>query len=125
MSSWRKENKLSMRIYYSLDKYREAENHSESIECIEGEMSYVNMPFASTFVNLMLPDGNFVSISRDCILKIEWLKLPKWTLLSEKQVVESAKLRLENLTKDIKDQKLHLRNEQNLEEMLDKSGDVQ
>jgi hypothetical protein len=47
MKSWKKENKLNMRVTYSMDKYKESEDYGESLETIEGEMIYVNMPMAN------------------------------------------------------------------------------
>ena len=120
MTSWKKKNKLRMKIYYTLDKYRESDKYKETIEIIEGEMSYVNMPLASTFMNIETPEGDFVSISRDCILKIEWITMPKWTLLNEKQVVDSAEMRLKNLDNELEIQRNTFDQEERLKNTVDK-----
>lgn len=109
-----------MKIYYTLDKYRESDKYKETIEIIEGEMSYVNMPLASTFMNIETPEGDFVSISRDCILKIEWITMPKWTLLNEKQVVDSAEMRLKNLDNELEIQRNTFDQEERLKNTVDK-----
>jgi len=118
MSSWKKTNKTVCRVYYSMDKYRETEE-SISVKTVEGEMVYVNMPFASTFVNIEDSDGKMTSISRDCILKVDWLKLPKWALLTEGQVVDSAEMRLKNLDREITEEKKRFNSQENLDKMLD------
>jgi hypothetical protein len=101
-----------------MDKYRETEE-SISVKTVEGEMVYVNMPFASTFVNIEDSDGKMTSISRDCILKVDWLKLPKWALLTEGQVVDSAEMRLKNLDREITEEKKRFNSQENLDKMLD------
>ena len=84
-------------------------------------MIYVNLPFASTFVNLETDTGKMLSISRDCVLKIEWLNLPKWTLLNEKQVVDSAKMRMKNLDNELEMQKNQFAQDKALEEAAQNS----
>jgi len=118
MSSWKKTNKTVCRVHYSMDKYRETEE-SISVKTVEGEMVYVNMPFASTFVNIEDSDGKMTSISRDCILKVDWLKLPKWALLTEPQVVDSAQMRLKNLDRELTEEKKRFASQENLDKMLD------
>lgn len=120
MKSWKKENRMMMKIWYSLDKYKESEKYLESVQTLEGEMYYVNTPLAGSFLSLRDKDGNITSISRELILKIEWKSLPKWAVLSEKQVVDSAKLRMRNLDNEISQSIEHLDNEKRLKEELDK-----
>jgi len=105
MSSWKKENKLRLKVTYSLDKYKESEKYEENLTTIEGEMTYVNMPFANSFLNMELDDGNIISIAYPLVLTIEWIKMPKWTQLTESQVVDSATMRLKNLDNELEVQK--------------------
>ena len=123
MSSWKKTNKTICRVHYSMDKYRETEDGS-SVKTLEGEMVYVNMPFASTFVNIEDSDGKMTSISRDCILKVDWLKLPKWALLKEAQVVDSAEMRLKNLDRELTEEKKRFNSQENLDKMLDEHDEA-
>lgn len=116
MSSWNKKNKLKLKLFYTMDKYRE--DAGLEVQEIEGEMTYVNMPFASTFVNIETNEGKYVSISRDCILRIDWINLPKWTLLTEQQVTDSAKVRLLNLTNELEIQKNTYEQEKKLDEAI-------
>ena len=116
MSSWNKKNKLKLKIFYTMDKYRE--DVGLDILELEGEMTYVNMPFASTFVNIETSDGKYVSISRDCILRVDWINLPKWTLLTEQQVTDSAKVRLLNLTNELEIQKNNHEQEKKVQEAI-------
>jgi|TARA_R100001463_G_scaffold127221_1_gene185191 hypothetical protein len=120
MKSWKKENRMMMKVWYSLDKYKESEEYLESVQTLEGEVYYVNTPHAGSFLSLRDKDGNITSISRELVLKIEWQKLPKWAVLSEKQVVDSAKLRMRNLDNEISQSIEHLDNEKRLKEELDK-----
>ena len=116
MSSWNKKNKLKLKIFYTMDKYRE--DVGLDILELEGEMTYVNMPFASTFVNIETSDGKYISISRDCILRVDWINLPKWTLLTEQQVTDSAKVRLLNLTNELEIQKNNHEQEKKVQEAI-------
>ena len=45
MSSWNKKNKLKLKLFYTMDKYRE--DAGLEVQEIEGEMTYVNMLLAS------------------------------------------------------------------------------
>lgn len=117
MSSWKKENKMRLKVTYTLDKYRESDNYLNTLGIVEGEMAYVNTPMASTFLNIETDEGEFISISRDLILKVEWIKLPSWSMLTEEQVVDAAKMRLKNLDMEIKMQKQQF----DQEERMDKS----
>ena len=116
MSSWRKENKLRLRVTYSLDKYKESEDYGDTLTTIEGEMTYVNMPFANSFLNMELDAGNIVSIAYPIVLKIEWVSMPKWTRLTESQVVDSAEMRLKNLDNELEVQKNTFDQEQRLKD---------
>jgi hypothetical protein len=125
MKSWKKENRMKMKIWYSLDKYKESKEYLESVQEIEGEMYYVNTPLAGSFLNIRDKDGKITSISRELVLKIEWMELPKWAVLSEKQVVDSAKLRMRNLDVEIQQGIDHLDQEKRLKDSLkDETGSV-
>ena len=115
MSSWKKENKMRLKVTYTLDKYRESDNYLDTLGIVEGEMAYVNTPMASTFLNIETDEGEFISISRDLILKVEWIKLPSWSMLTEEQVVDAAKMRLKNLDMEIKMQKQQFDQEERME----------
>lgn len=119
MTSWKKENKMKLKMWYSLDKYRESENYSDTIQTLEGEMYYVNTPLAGSFITVEDKEGKITSISRELVLKIEWETLPKWSLLNETQVVDSAKMRLMNLDHEIQQGKDHLDQEKRLKETLE------
>ena len=120
MKSWKKENRMMMKIWYSMDKYKESKDYLESVQVLEGEMYYVNTPLAGSFLTIRDKDGKIASISRELVLKIVWQELPKWAVLSEKQVVDSAKLRMRNLDNEISQSIEHLDNEKRLKEELDK-----
>ena len=86
---------------------------------------YVNTPLAGSFLNIRDKDGKITSISRELVLKIEWMELPKWAVLSEKQVVDSAKLRMRNLDVEIQQGIDHLDQEKRLKDSLkDETGSV-
>ena len=112
---------MMLKIWYSLDKYKESKDYLESVQVLEGEMYYVNTPLAGSFLNIRDKDGNITSISRELVLKIQWMELPKWAILSEKQVVDAAKLRMRNLDNEIAQSMEHLDNEKNLKEELAKN----
>ncbi len=125
MKSWKKENRMDLKIWYSLDKYRESDEYLENVQTIEGEMYYVNTPLAGSFLNIRDKDGKITSISRELVLKIEWSKLPSWAVLSEKQVVDAAKLRMRNLDVEIQQGIDHLDQEKRLKDSLkDETGSV-
>ena len=105
MSSWKKENKLRLKVTYTLDKYKESDSYDDNLTTIEGEVTYVNMPFANSFLNLELDDGNIISIAYPLVLTMEWVDMPKWTKLTEAQVVDSARMRLKNLDNELEMQK--------------------
>jgi hypothetical protein len=125
MKSWKKENKLNMRVTYSMDKYKESEDYGESLETIEGEMIYVNMPMANSFLNLKTKEGQMVSIAYPLVMKIEWLTMPKWTLLEERQVVDSAVFRIKNLDNELEIQKNSFDQEQRLKEAKDEAVGIE
>ena len=106
---------MRLKVTYTLDKYRESDNYLDTLGIVEGEMAYVNTPMANTFLNIQTDDGDFISISRDLILKVNWIKLPKWSILSEEQVVDAAKMRLKNLDLEIKMQKEQFDQEERME----------
>ena len=124
MSSWRKENKLIMKVTYSMDKYKEAENYKEQMEVVEGEMIYVNMPMANSFLNLRTKEGDMLSIAYPLVMKIEWVHMPEWTRLNESQVVDSAVMRLKNLDNELEIQKNTFDQEARLKESLEKGEGV-
>ena len=100
MKNWKKENRTKMKVWYSLDKYREATDYLDSIEIVEGFQSYLNTPMAQSFINMETDNGH-VSISRELVLKVEYKNLPKWTLLKESHIVDAAKMRIKSLENDI------------------------
>ena len=122
--SWRKENKLIMKVTYSMDKYKEAENYKEQMEVVEGEMIYVNMPMANSFLNLRTKEGDMLSIAYPLVMKIEWVHMPEWTRLNESQVVDSAVMRLKNLDNELEIQKNTFDQEARLKESLEKGEGV-
>lgn len=122
MSSWRKENKLRLKVTYSLDKYKESEDYNENLETITGEMTYVNMPFANSFLNMELDDGNIISIAYPLVLTIEWINMPKWTKLTESQVVDSATMRLMNLDSELEQGKNTFEQEKRMKDTKHQEG---
>jgi len=119
MTSWKKENRMKLKMWYSLDKYRESESYANTVQTLEGEMYYVNTPLAGSFITVEDSDGKITSVSRDLVLKIEWETLPNWSVLNEKQVVDSAKMRLQNLDFEIGQAQNHLDQEKRLKDALD------
>jgi len=121
--SWKKENTQRMRVTYTYDKYKEAEEYKDTFRVIEGTLAYVNMPMANSFLNIVDENtGKVVSIAFGLILKIEWDTMPKWTQLSESQVVDSATMRLKNLDNELEIQRNNMAQQEALSEMLDKGG---
>ena len=114
-----------MRVTYSMDKYKESEDYGGTLEMIEGEMIYVNMPMANSFLNLKTKEGEMVSIAYPLVMKIEWLDMPKWTLLDENQVVDSAVLRIKNLDNELEIQKNNFDQEDRLKETKGKDVGVE
>jgi len=124
MKSWKKENKLKMRVTYSMDKYKESEEYGNTLEVIEGEMIYINMPMANSFLNVKTDAGAIMSIAYPLVMQVEWLHMPKWTVLTETQVVDSATMRLKNLDNELEIQKNNFEQELRLKETRDKSMGV-
>ena len=124
MKSWKKENKLKMRVTYSMDKYKESEEYGNTLEVIEGEMIYINMPMANCFLNVKTDAGAIMSIAYPLVMQVEWLHMPKWTVLTETQVVDSATMRLKNLDNELEIQKNNFEQELRLKETRDKSMGV-
>ena len=121
--SWKKENTQRMIVTYTYDKYKESEEYEDTFRIIEGTLAYVNMPMANSFLNIKDDNtGKVVSIAFGLILKIEWDTMPKWTQLSESQVVDSATMRLKNLDNELEIQRNNMAQQEALSEMLDKSG---
>lgn len=121
--SWKKENTQRMTVTYTYDKYKESEEYEDTFRIIEGTLAYVNMPMANSFLNIRDDNtGKIVSIAFGLILKIEWDTMPKWTQLSESQVVDSATMRLKNLDNELEIQRNNMAQQEALSEMLDKSG---
>ena len=121
--SWKKENTQRMIVTYTYDKYKESEEYEDTFRIIEGTLAYVNMPMANSFLNIKDDNtGKVVSIAFGLILKIEWDTMPKWTQLSETQVVDSATMRLKNLDNELEIQRNNMAQQEALSEMLDKSG---
>ena len=121
MKSWKKDNKLIMKVTYSMDKYKEDENYNDNLSIIEGEMIYVNMPMANSFLNIKTNAGDMVSIAYPLVMKIEWLHMPKWTHLSETQVVDSAQMRLLNLDNELEIQRNTFQQQEALKEAMENS----
>ena len=113
-----------MKVTYSMDKYKEAENYKEQMEVVEGEMIYVNMPMANSFLNLRTKEGDMLSIAYPLVMKIEWVYMPEWTRLNESQVVDSAVMRLKNLDNELEIQKNTFDQEARLKESLEKGEGV-
>ena len=111
-----------MKVWYSMDKYREANNYLETIEVVEGFQAYLNTPMASSYINLETDKG-YISISRELVLKVEFDSLPKWTVLGEGHVADAAKMRIVGLENDIEIQKNTFDQERRLKET--KGDDVQ
>ena len=124
MKSWKKENKLKMRVTYSMDKYKESEEYGNTLEVIEGEMIYINMPMANSFLNVKTDAGAIMSIAYPLVMQVEWLHMPKWTVLTETQVVDSATMRLKHLDNELEIQKNNFEQELRLKETRDKSMGV-
>tara|TARA_R100000656_G_C3917105_1_gene122092 strand:+ start:441 stop:773 length:333 start_codon:yes stop_codon:yes gene_type:complete len=108
-----------MTVTYSIDKYREGEDLSSNMEEVTGYMAYINNPITSSFINLDMGD-RLLSISRDLVTKIEWYDMPKWNIISEDNVVDSAKVRILNLSNELEIAKNTFDQEQRLEETKDR-----
>jgi len=117
MKSWKKENEIKMTVSYTFDKYKEHDDQAAGVKEITGTMYYVNTPLAGSFLSIKSDDGEIRSISRELILSIVWHQLPKWSVMSEKQIVDSAKLRIENLNAEIAQGLEHLAQERKLREV--------
>ena len=88
----------------------------KSCKTITGTMFYVNTPHAGSFFTIKSDSGEIESISRELILSIEWHHLPKWSMMTEKQIVDSAKMRINNLNAEIAQGLEHLEQEKKLRE---------
>tara|TARA_R110002167_G_scaffold3375_5_gene16425 strand:- start:6260 stop:6658 length:399 start_codon:yes stop_codon:yes gene_type:complete len=121
--SWKKENTQRMIVTYTFDKYKEADDYEDTFRIIEGTLAYVNMPMANSFLNIRDAfSGKIISIAFGLILKIEWDTMPKWTQLTESQVVDSATMRLKNLDNELEIQRNNMSQQEELSKMLDKSS---
>jgi len=81
------------------------------------------MPMANSFLNIRdAITGKVVSISFGLILKIEWGAMPKWTQMTENQVVDSATYRLKNLDNELEIQRNNFSQKEDMDKMLDSSG---
>ena len=121
--SWKKENTQRMTVTYTFDKYKEADDYEDTFRIIEGTLAYVNMPMANSFLNIRDAfSGKIISIAFGLILKIEWDTMPKWTQLTESQVVDSATMRLKNLDNELEIQRNNMSQQEELSKMLDKSS---
>ena len=107
-----------------MDKYKESEEYGNTLEVIEGEMIYINMPMANSFLNVKTDAGAIMSIAYPLVMQVEWLHIPKWTVLTETQVVDSATMRLKNLDNELEIQKNNFEQELRLKETRDKSMGV-
>tara|TARA_R110000744_G_scaffold161082_1_gene277549 strand:- start:3222 stop:3608 length:387 start_codon:yes stop_codon:yes gene_type:complete len=121
--SWKKENTQRMTVTYTFDKYKEADDYEDTFRIIEGTLAYVNMPMANSFLNIRdAITGKVVSIAFGLILKIEWGVMPKWTQMTESQVVDSATYRLKNLDNELEIQRNNFSQKEDMDKMLDSSG---
>ena len=121
--SWKKENTQRMTVTYTFDKYKEADDYEDTFRIIEGTLAYVNMPMANSFLNIRdAITGKVVSISFGLILKIEWGAMPKWTQMTENQVVDSATYRLKNLDNELEIQRNNFSQKEDMDKMLDSNG---
>ena len=121
--SWKKENTQRMIVTYTFDKYKEADDYEDTFRIIEGTLAYVNMPMANSFMNIRDANtGKVVSIAFGLILKIEWGVMPKWTQMTESQVVDSATYRLKNLDNELEIQRNNFSQKEDMDKMLDSSG---
>ena len=102
MKRWKQANKIKMTVTYSMDKYREAKDYSSTMKVVEGYQAYVNNPLNNTFISIQTMDGKYLLISRELILTIEMSQLPKWALMTEKQIVSSAEQRHDEIDSQIK-----------------------
>jgi len=123
MKNWNKKNRTKMKVWYSIDKYREAEDMSSTVETLEGYQAYLNTPMAASYVNIEIDTGEIIAISRELVLKVHFYELPKWTTLDEGHVAEAAEMRILNLENDIEIQKNTFDQEKRLREAKD--NDVQ
>ena len=106
--------KIKMTVTYSMDKYREAKDYSSTVKVVEGYQAYVNNPLNNTFISIQTMDGKYLLISRELILTIEMSQLPKWALMTEKQIVSSAEQRHDEIDSQIK---FHETNQSNGDEI--------
>ena len=121
--SWKKENTQRMTVTYTFDKYKEADDYEDTFRIIEGTLAYVNMPMANSFMNIRDANtGKVVSIAFGLILKIEWGVMPKWTQMTESQVVDSATYRLKNLDNELEIQRNNFSQKEDMDKMLDSNG---
>ena len=123
MKKWNKKNRTRMKVWYSLDKYRESDNYSETVETLEGFQAYLNTPMAASYVNIEIGTGEIVAISRELVIKVHFYELPSWTTLGEKHVSEAAEMRILNLENDIEIQKNSFEQDKRMRELKD--NDVQ
>ena len=120
MTNWNKENEIKMTVSYTYDKYKEHDDQASGVKTVTGKMYYVNTPLAGSFLSIKCDSGEILSISRELILSIEWHELPKWSVMTEKQIVDSAKLRIRNLDLEISQGLEHLEQERRLKESKNK-----
>ena len=117
MKNWRKENRIKMTVTYTLDKYREGEENA--VEEVTGYWAYINNPTLGTFVNVEV-ENEWISISRDLVQKIVFHGMPKWNLVTQDQVVNSAKVRKLNLDNELEVQMNTFDHEKRAKETRDK-----
>lgn len=126
VKNWKKENTQKMKVTYTYDKYKESDEYEDTFRIIEGTLAYVNMPMANSFLNIKDDNtGKIVSIAFGLILKIEWDTMPKWTQMTEQQVVDSAKFRLKNLDNELEIQRNNFSQKEEMDKMLEKDSGVQ
>ena len=96
MKNWKKENRISMTVTYTMDKYREGEDYKSDMEVVTGYWAYVNNPITASFITLEV-DNEVLCISRELVMTMVFHNVPKWNQITETQVVDSATLRKLNL----------------------------
>ena len=78
----------------------------------------INNPTLGTFVNIEV-ENKWISISRDLVQKIVFHGMPKWNLVTQDQVVNSAKVRKLNLDNELEIQMNNFEQEKRAKETRD------
>ena len=122
MKSWKKENKIMMKVnYYTSETHDNNESFVE--HWLEGQRIFLNFPDAVEFITVMDKSGECHSIAKRNVNRIVYKNIPKEFVLSEKITMESAKLRMDMLELDLVNQRKHLTQETAVENLKD-NGEV-